>query len=208
MSDLTGLIGQALQGNVLSQLSQQIGANEQQTQSAAMAAIPMILGGLKRNAATPEGASALASALQNDHDGSILDDLGGFLGGTFQNQRATNGAGILGHILGGQQNNVQQGLSQASGLDLSQIAKLLPLLAPIVMGALGRSQRQQTQQPQQSGGGLLDMLTGATSNARQQAPSGALDMLSGFLDADGDGDVKDDLLKQAGSSILGKIFGR
>ncbi len=205
MSDLTGLISQALQGNTLQQLSQQIGAGEQQTQSAAMAALPVLLGAMKRNASTPEGATALTSALQNDHDGSILDQLGSFFGGSHQNQRAADGAGILGHILGGEQETVQQGLSQASGLDFSQIAKLLPLLAPIVMGALGRSQRQQ---PQQGGGGLMDMLSGATTSASQQAPSGMMGMLTGFLDKDGDGDIKDDLLKDAGSSMLGKILGR
>ncbi len=207
MSDLTGLISQALQGNSLQQLSQQIGANEQQTQSAAMAALPVLLGAMKRNASTPEGATSLSSALQKDHDGGILDNLTGFLAGQLQNERTTNGSGILDHILGGQQATVQQGLSQASGLDLSQIAKLLPLLAPIVMGALGRSQRQQSQQPQ-GGGSLTDILSGATSNAREQAPSGMMEMLTGFLDKDGDGDIKDDLLKEAGSSMLGKIFGR
>jgi len=205
MSDLTGLITQALQGDALTKLSRQIGADEQQTRSAALAALPALLGAMKRNASTAEGATALSTALQSDHDGSILDHLGGFLGGSFQNERAANGTGILGHILGGQQETVQQGLSGATGLNLSQITKLLPLLAPIVMGALGRSQRQQ---PQQDGGGLTDLLSGATSSAREQAPSGALGMLTGFLDKDGDGDIKDDLLKEAGSSVLGKIFGR
>lgn len=207
MSDLTGLLNQALQGGALSKLSQQIGANEQQTQTAAMTAIPVLLGAMKRNASSPEGAQSLNNALQNDHDGSILDNLGSFLGGSFQNQRAANGSGILGHILGGQQTNVQQQVSQASGLDLSKIAKLLPLLAPIVMGALGKKRQEQAQQPE-AGGGLADLLAGATNSARQQAPAGALDMLSGLLDADGDGDIKDDLLKQAGSSVLGKILGR
>ena len=204
MSDLTGLISQALQGDVLKQLSRQIGAGEQQTQSAAAAALPALLGAMKRNASTPEGASALSNALEQDHDGGILDHLGSFLGGSFQNQRTANGAGILGHILGGQQETVQQGVSEASGLDLSQITKLLPLLAPIVMGALGRQQRQQNT----GASGLADLLTGATSSARKQAPSGALGMLTSFLDKDGDGDIKDDLLKSAGSSMLGKIFGR
>jgi len=186
------------------QLSQHIGANEQQTQSAALAALPALLGAMKRNASTPEGASALSNALRNDHDGGILDNLGSFLGGSFPNQRAANGAGTLGHILGGQQETVQQGVSEASGLDLSQIAKLLPLLAPIVMGALGRQQRQQNA----DAGGLADLLTGATSSARKQAPSGALGMLTSFLDKDGDGDIRDDLLEKAGSSMLGKILGR
>ncbi|MDX1440252.1 MAG: DUF937 domain-containing protein [Rubricoccaceae bacterium] len=205
MSDLTNLIGQALHGDTLSQLSSRIGASEQQTQTAAMAALPVILGAMKRNASTPEGAQSLSNALENDHDGSILDQLGGFLSGHLQNERAANGDGILGHILGGQRETVQQGVSRASGLDLNQVAKLLPLLAPIVMAALGKKRREQAPQ---EGGGLADLLAGATSSAREQAPSGALDILTGFLDSDGDGDVKDDLLKQAGSSLLGKLFRR
>ena len=84
MSDLTGLISKALQGNALKQLSRQIGAGEQQTQSAAMAALPALLGAMKRNASTPEGASALSNALEQDHDGGILDHLGSFLGGSFR----------------------------------------------------------------------------------------------------------------------------
>ena len=49
----------------------------------------MLLGGLLCNAQPSGGAAALLDALQKDHDGSVLDDIGGFLG---QN----SGAGVAG----------------------------------------------------------------------------------------------------------------
>ena len=45
-------------------------------------------------------------------------------------------------------------------------------------------------------------------SARQAAPSGVIGALSGFLDADGDGSITDDLMGHAGRAALGKLFGR
>ena len=85
------------------------------------------------------GKSQSPGALDRDHDGSILDDLGGFLGDYLSGR----GAGILSHIFGDQEGAVERGVSQASGLDLSKVGPLLMILAPIVMGALGRARREE-----------------------------------------------------------------
>ena len=105
--------------------------------------------------------TALFGALSRDHDGSLLDDIGGFLGGSLGGAKAAAGAAILGHILGGKQGSVETGLSRASGLDGATIAKLLPLLAPIVMGVLGRLSRQQSL----DAGGVSGYLTGESASA-------------------------------------------
>ena len=45
-------------------------------------ALPLLMGAMKRNTATPEGANGLMGALNNSkHDGSILDNLGGLFNG-------------------------------------------------------------------------------------------------------------------------------
>lgn len=179
-----------LDDNLINQLTKHIGASSpEQTQAAASGIISTLVAGLNKNAAQPGGANSLVSALDRDHDGSILDDVAGFLLGSrqTQNQSTLNGAGILGHILGGKQNNVSQTIGRATGLDQSQIVKLMISLAPMVLGALGKARNQQ-------GLGVSDIanvLSGSVkSEANQRQEMGLLNRL---LDADGDGSVMDDI---------------
>src|SRR5215472_12971778 len=102
--NLTGLLNDALSGDTISQISQQLGTDEGTTSNAIQAALPMLLGGLANKSASEDGANSLASALDQHHDGSILNDLEGFLG----NFSSGPGAAILGHIFGGQQSAVEQ----------------------------------------------------------------------------------------------------
>lgn len=202
MNGILDLLGQYLGGGQLSQLSQTIGADEQQTQKAVAAALPALLTSMNRNTNDTQGARALESALEKDHDGSLLDNLGGFLSGQVSGRQA-DGAGILSHVLGGQRGTVEQGVSRASGLDLSQVQRLLPMLAPLVMAALGRQKREAGL----DAAGLSGLLGQEAHRARSAAPAGLLGALGGFLDQDGDGDFKDDLLKQ-GSGLLGGFLGK
>lgn len=143
MAELTDMLTQLLEGRT-GQISQRIGADETQTRGAVQAAIPALLAALSQDA---ERGSGLKQAIERDHDGSILDQLSGYLDGSAQlSPRTTNGAGILEHVLGERQGDMARALSAKSGLDLGSIMKLLPLLAPILMGMLGK--RGQT-----SGGG-------------------------------------------------------
>ncbi len=135
MAELTDSLNQLLEGRA-DKIGQRIGADGAQTRSAISAAVPALLAALSADA---ERGGGLKQAIQQDHDGSIIDQLPAYLDGTAQlSPRTTNGAGILEHTLGDRQPQVQQALSAKSGLDLGSIAKLLPLLAPIVMGMLGK----------------------------------------------------------------------
>jgi hypothetical protein len=62
------------------------------------------------------------------------------------------------------------------------------MLAPLVMGALGKAQRERGLDP----GGLAGMLGGEQQRAADAAP-GVMGMLGKFLDRDGDGSVLDDI---------------
>lgn len=198
MSSLTDLLGQTLQGNALNSLGVQLGTDPQTTSAAVNAALPMLVGALARNSASDTGAQALSTALARDHDGSVLDDVGGFLGGA-----AGGGAGtaILGHLFGGRQAAVQQAVSQSSGIDSAAAGQLLAVLAPLVMGALGRSARQQP-------GGLdpsvlAGMLGGEQASLAQRAPA-AMGMLGQLLDSNKDGSIVDDLGRLAGRFFSNK----
>ncbi len=203
MNSILDLLADHIGGDNIGQIASAIGADRQQTQTAVSAALPAILTALNRNTNSTGGAGNLAAALERDHDGSLLDHLGGFLSGQVGGKQA-DGGGILGHVLGGQRQQVERGVAQASGLDMSQVSKLLPILAPIVMAALGKRKRQSGLDE----AGLSGILGADATRARKAAPSGVLGALSGFLDQDGDGDPTNDLLASAGKAAMGKLFGR
>ncbi len=213
MSDLLEGILSQLGGNGLSQIASGLGVDEGMASSAVGLALPAILGGMANNAKQPEGAQSLATAL-DDHDDSIFGQLGDLLGG------GGVGAGILGHVLGQKQPAVEQNLAQQSGMDLGMIKKLLPILAPLVMGYLSRQKKQNNLGPADIG----SMLGQQRQQVEQKSPG--LGGLAAILDADGDGFGLDDVIGMAtgmagGStaaapaqskgglgSILGKLFGR
>jgi len=192
------LVTQALGSGGTRQMAQQLGIDEGTASSAIGGAIPVLMGALARNAASGQGAGALASALDRDHDGSILDDLGGFLGG---GGAESAGARILKHVLGGKQPAVEQGIGAASGLDLAKAGALLKMLAPIVMGALGKAQRTQGLNP-----GNLGAVLGQEQQRMERKQPGLGGMLTSLLDQDGDGSAMDDLAK-IGGNLLGGLFG-
>ena len=186
-----------LGGSAMDMISRQIGADRSQVEKAVPAALGSLMTGLARNAQSSGGAGALAAALDRDHDGSILDDLGGLLSAPEQGA----GAGILGHVFGNKQEVVQSALGQSTGLDAGSMGQLLKMLAPLVMGALGKQQRQGGMNPSDLGG----LLRREQESAASRAPD--LGMLGSLLDADGDGDIKDDVAKMGGS-LLKSFFGK
>ncbi|WP_337869872.1 DUF937 domain-containing protein [Meiothermus sp.] len=192
MAGLMDLLGAALNENTVKQIAGQLGASDTQVQSAIGMALPALLQGLQRNAADPQGAESLANALQRDHDGGILDDLMGFLG----NAQQGPGAGILRHVLGDQRTVVQQGIGQATGINPNQIGGLLEMLAPMVMGALGKTTRQQGT----GVGGLFDLLGQATGQMQQQQPQ-AFNLVNMLLDQNRDGNVVDDVVRMLGNFL-------
>ena len=193
---LINFVHDQLSGPRLTQVSQQLGISEQQTQQALPAALAALTGAMAQNAAQPQGAQQLSNALAKDHDGSLLDSLDGFLGGANPGALGA-GASILGHVFGGRQPQVTGNLGRSTGLDPATMARMLSMLAPIVLAYLGRRQRQKGLDP----GGLASELGNErrTIETHPQARSG----LGAILDRDGDGQVLDDLADLAGGFLGG-----
>lgn len=193
---------------MLGQLSQHIGAEPEQTASATQGIFATILGGLANNATSENGLSSLASALDRNHDGSVLDDVmgmvGGMMSGAAPQSGATNGLGILGHILGDRQEAAAEQIGQSSGLNAGQIMKLMPILAPIVMSVLGRAKSQGNL----GLGDLAGILMGGAQQAQQQ--NGMGDLLSSVLGSVLGGGQPQQAQGAGGllGSVLGGIFGK
>ena len=177
----------------IKKMSGQLGTDTAATSNAISMALPILLGGLSKNSANAEGAAALDNAL-TAHDGGILDNLTALLA-------SGGGAAILSHILGSRRTAVEDGVGRVTGMDAPRVGKLLIMLAPLVMGVLGRMKREQNvnaeKLPEVLGQANLDM-------ARQSAAVGDL---SRILDGNHDGQIADDIAR-IGASVLGGLLGQ
>ena len=188
MNAITQIITQQLGGSAARTIAQRFGISETTANTAVQIGVPLILAALARNASQPQQAESLHQAVANDHDGSIFDNLSGYL----QNPQGANGAGILGHVFGGQQPAIESNLAQATGLDQSSAGGLLETLAPLVMGSLGKAQQENGL----DANGLSNLLSNQQQEAQASAPD-AMSMLSSMLDQNKDGSSIDDLQRMA-----------
>jgi hypothetical protein len=210
MSGILDLLNTDLGKSIISGVAGQTGQDESKTSSVLTMALPVLMQAMKRNAATPQGAEGLMSALSSKHDGSILDNLGGLFGGGVDSNVLDDGGKILGNVLGGKQQHVENALSQKSGIDAGSVAQILKVAAPILMGVLGNQAKKQNVNSSKGIEDLLGGLIGGSSSNNEQS------FLESILDADGDGSIIDDVAgmvlggsKKKGDlgGLLGGLFG-
>ncbi|TDS20812.1 hypothetical protein DFQ03_0065 [Maribacter caenipelagi] len=210
MAGLLDLLNSPMGQQLISGVAGQTNQPTDKTANVLSMAMPLILGAMKKNVSTPEGAQGLMSALSSNHNGSILDNLGGLFGGGVDDSVMADGAGILGHVFGNKQPQVENALSQKSGLDAGSVAQILKIAAPIVMGMIGK----QTAQSNVSDGNGMNALLGSMLGGQPQENQS---LITSLLDADGDGSILDDVAgmvmggnKSKGGlgGLLGGLFGK
>ena len=118
---------------------------------------------------------------------------------------------VKGHIFGNRQKNIQNALSNQSGLDATTVCRLLKMAAPVVMGLLEKQQRQQKNDALDRHGlsNILGSLVGDDFQNKKQS------FFESILDADNDGSIIDDLVdtvagkKNTGIvNVFGKMFNK
>ena len=210
MSGLLDLLSSPMGKQLISGVANQTGQPENKTADVLSMAMPLLLGAMKKNVSSPKGAEGLMNALSSKHDGGLLDNLGGLFGGGVDQSVINDGAGILGHVFGGKQANVENALSQKSGLDAGTVAQILKIAAPLVMAYLGKQKAQSNVNDANGLNSLLGSMLGGQPEQNQS-------LITTLLDADGDGSVLDDVAgmvmgtskKKSGlGGLLGGLFGK
>lgn len=206
MLNILDLLQNSMTGKMVEELDKEVGINDRDKTSVAVDNISkMILAGVNRNARTPEGLQSLNNALEKDHNGSVFDDvMGNLLNRDAKmaagNERMLNGAGILRHVLGGQESSAFDSLSKATNMDKSQLMSLAVKVAPFILGALGKAKKEEGLGA--SGvGSLLEGVMGSLSSQK----GGQASFLNSILDQDGDGEIMDDVTN-IGKKIFGNFF--
>ncbi|MFD6698342.1 MULTISPECIES: DUF937 domain-containing protein [unclassified Microbacterium] len=182
-------------------IAQKLGVSEDVARQAVQEGGAALLGGLAKNAETPEGSSAIEAALAK-HDGfsgaASVDDVD-----------EADGQKIVSHVFGDNADQVAQTLTsdqKTAGIDFG---KLLPILAPIVMGLIANGQKGSSAG---GGGGLGDILGGLLGGGGQQQGSsagggGLGDILGGLGGLFGGGQQQGSTAGGGGIDIGGLIGG-
>ena len=205
MSGILDLLNSEMGQELINGASSQMGMDNKSTAGALSAAIPLILGGLKNNTGSTDGATQLLGALQNSKhsSGGMMDNLGSILGGAeIDREVMEDGSKILGHVFGGQESNAANALSKSSGIDMNAAMNLLKIAAPLVMSYLGKQTSQNNISDQ---GGLGDLLGGLLGGQGADMASMA-SLIQGF---DGNDSSVDDIagMWTGGSKSAGGLGG-
>lgn len=208
------ILSQAQQGQGFDALARKFGADSGAVEAAARSVLPALSSGLKRRAAEPDGLSGIAAMIR-DTDAEAAFDAPEANEALAQEK----GAAFLENLFGGArpqvENAVAERAAQQSGLDMSTVQSMLPVLASMVLGGMQKRESNDAGLSQvigglmagggqagslsggQSGalGGLLGGLMGAFGGGQKASASGGgADMLTAMFDADGDGSAADDIL--------------
>ena len=180
MNNIIGVIRTSLDAKAIAEMSEQINEGHAKTQLAVSAALPVLIGALSRQASRDSG-YALANALARDHDGEILRDVSEFIAaGDF-----VDGDRILTQVLGERQTPTANAVANTAGLESGKAEAVMSMLAPVVMGAVGKFRRARQTDP----AALTDLLAEEERHIDKQLP-GVISAIGVFLDADGDGEAE------------------
>jgi len=188
--NLVELVKKQLAGGVLAKLPELLGTNQTTANTAATAAVPMLLAALGSTASSRDGARNIQSTL-NGLDTRALDNIPQSLsrGGT---SLLDMGTSLLGSLFGsGMISSLSGILSRFAGIDSGKSSSLLSLLTPIVLGIL----KNRTQG--MGADGLARLLENQKPNIVNAIPSGISSALEGVQ---GMGGVADWARGTAGSA--------
>ena len=178
--NLLKMLQDQMGSTVVEQASKFLGESGANTTSGINALLPSLLGGLIGKGSTESGASGILDMItKGNHDGGIMDSIGSVFGGGSSTSNMMNAGSLLTSALfgGSKLGSVLDIVTKVTGMRRSSSSSLMNLLAPVVMGMIGKQVK--------SGGlnasGLMNMLMGQKDHVASALPAGMGSIL-GFAD--------------------------
>jgi len=136
-TNLVSLVMQFLTPDVIGRIATALGLDRNFLQSGISAAVPALLAGLSSAAEKPGGAAKLVDAVKQQS--GVLDNFAKTIGSGGQSSLIDTGSRLLTSLLGGPDQSALAGaVAKFSGLSPNASGSLLGMLAPIVMGTIGK----------------------------------------------------------------------
>jgi len=172
--NLVSLAQQFLTPELIAKIASALGVDRSLIGKAVTALIPTLLRSLANVASNQVGAKKLADVI-GQQDPGILDRLASAIGGSGQQALTDGGINSLNSILGGSTvRDIATALGKFTGMGQSPTWSLIGMLAPAILGLLGK---QKTEQGLDASG-LANLLAAQKGNVSAAMPSDFADRLS------------------------------
>jgi hypothetical protein len=154
--DMETIMKLMLQSGALEQVSGMLGVDGKSAESAIETVMPLLLQGMQGQMKNEDTKYGFLQAL-NDHSKQDTRDLRQAV----KTADVDDGAKIVRHLLGAQEEEVAAKAKKKSGLDTKTILKIMAILAPILMSKMGQTAKAETAKSSSGDmmkvvGGLLD----------------------------------------------------
>ena len=154
--DMETIMKMMLKSGALDQVCSMLGVDEKGAESAIETVMPLLLRGMQGQMKNQDTQFGFMQALM-DHSKDDTDDLKSAV----KNVDMEDGAKIVKHLLGAQEEEVAAKAKKKSGLDTKTILKIMAILAPILMSKMGQTAKKETEKSSSGDmvkvvGGLLD----------------------------------------------------
>ena len=179
--NITDLLFDKSNSSAISEFADNFGVNDSQAKDAISSLAKSLSRGLGANTENERGMGGLFDALNTGNHSRYLDDPS-VLG---RKETTEEGNDILGHIFGNKDvsRHVSKRASKETGLSGTLLKKMLPVVASMVMAALGKK-----------------VLGGGGGRSRQQSTG----FLTKIFDKDNDGSMVDDVLGMAFKAFMSR----
>ena len=191
-TNLVSLIMQFLTPDIVARIAATLGLGRTEAQAGVSAAVPALLAAFSGVADKPGGSQSLVDAIKNQS--GVLDNVASMVGGGSPSSLVEKGSTLLSSLIGGHDQSALAGaVGKFAGIGQNTGNSLIGMLAPVIMGVIGKqigsrsldagsvggllaSQKEQIAQalPQGFGRllgdtGILDSLDGAAETAAATA---------------------------------------
>lgn len=163
-------------------IAEKLGVSREEAKTAIEQGGAVLLGGLAQNAQSDEGSAAIQNALKR-HEGATAAS-------RVEDIDQADGGKIVKHVLGADANDVATKLNASEKTPGIDFGKLLPILAPIVMGIIANMNKDKSassESGEATGGGGIGDLIGGLLGGGGSSGGGIGDVLGGILGGGGSG---------------------
>jgi hypothetical protein len=136
-TNLVSYMMQFLTPDMIGRIAGALGLNRNDAQSGVTAVVPALLAAFSGLADKPGGAQSLVNTVKQQS--GVLDNFAGMIGGNNLSSFIERGSSLLTSLLGSHDQSALTGaVARFAGLGQNKASSLLGMLAPVVMGLIGR----------------------------------------------------------------------